>query len=147
MNNTEEFKLKETGKLLNTLRSIQDNLGYIPQKSINELCKSFNLSYAELYGFVTFYKDFRLEPKTYKHHIRVCQAESCQAKNVKDIVEYIKTTLNLNIGEHNEDFFLDSVYCLGNCPRSPSVMIDGIVYGDMNKEKFDNILTQLKRNI
>ena len=43
MNNTEEFKLKETGKLLNTLRSIQDNLGYIPQKSINELCKSFNL--------------------------------------------------------------------------------------------------------
>ncbi len=134
----------ETGKLLNILHSIQDNLGYIPQEAINDLCKSFNLSYAQLYGFITFYKDFRIQPTNAKHHIRVCQAESCQAKNVKTLTDYIKNKLNINIGEFNQDFFLDSVYCLGNCPRSPSIMVDGVVYGDMNIEKFDKLLNQLK---
>ncbi|OSS41628.1 NAD-dependent formate dehydrogenase gamma subunit [Desulfurella amilsii] len=144
MHNIEEPKSKKVGQLLNTLRSIQENLGHIPQASIHELCKSFNLSYAEMYGFIAFYKDFRLEPNISKHHIRLCQAESCQAKNVKTLTEYIKNKLNLNIGEHNKDFFLDSVYCLGNCPRSPSIMIDGLVYGDMGEEKFDEILNKLR---
>ena len=143
MQNTPETELNKAGQLLNTLRSIQENLGYIPQESVHELCKSFNLSYAEMYGFITFYKDFRLKPNASKHHIRLCQAESCQAKNVKALTEYIKNKLNLNIGEYNKDFFLDSVYCLGNCPRSPSIMIDGVIYGDMNKEKFDEILSKL----
>jgi formate dehydrogenase subunit gamma len=143
MQNTQELESNKAGQLLNTLRSIQENLGYIPQTSIHELCKSFNLSYAEMYGFITFYKDFRLEPNASKHHIRLCQAESCQAKNVKTLTEYIKNKLNLNIGEYNKDFLLDSVYCLGNCPRSPSIMIDGVIYGDMNKEKFDEILSKL----
>jgi formate dehydrogenase subunit gamma len=144
MQNTQELESNEAGKLLNTLRSIQENLGYIPQTSIYELCKSFNLSYAEMYGFITFYKDFRLEPNASKHYIRLCQAESCQAKNVKTLTEYIKNKLNLSIGEYNKDFLLDSVYCLGNCPRSPSIMIDGVIYGDMNKEKFDEILSKLE---
>ncbi len=147
MNEDELSKTGKAGKLLNILRSIQDDLSYIPQESIHDLCKSFNLSYAEMYGFITFYKDFHIQPKNSKHHIYVCQAESCQAKKVKILTEYIKSTLNLNIGEHNEDFFLDSVYCLGNCPRSPSVMIDGVVYGDMSKEKFNKLLHQLKKNI
>lgn len=147
MNKNETSHSNKTGKLLNILHSIQDNLGYIPQESIVELSKSFNLSYAEMYGFITFYKDFRIQHNNAKHHIRVCQAESCKANNSKILTDYIKSKLNLNIGEYNKDFFLDSVYCLGNCPRSPSVMIDGVVYGDMNKEKFDNILNQLKENV
>lgn len=137
----------KAGKLLNILHSIQDNLGYIPYESIVDLCKSFNLSYAEMYGFITFYKDFHIQHSNAKHHIRVCQAESCKANNVKTLTDYIKNTLKLNIGEYNKDFFLDSVYCLGNCPRSPSIMIDGVVYGDMNEEKFDKILNQLKENV
>lgn len=146
MHNSEKSELNNAGQLLNTLRSIQENLGYIPQASIHELCKSFNLSYAEMYGFITFYKDFRLEPNISKHHIRICQAESCQANNVKILTDYIKSKLNLDIGEHNKNFFLDSVYCLGNCPRSPSIMIDNVIYGDMSKEKFDEILNQLKED-
>lgn len=144
---SETSNANKAGKLLNILHSIQDNLGYIPYESIVDLCKSFNLSYAEMYGFITFYKDFRIQHSNAKHHIRVCQAESCKANDVKTLTDYIKNTLSLNIGEYNKDFFLDSVYCLGNCPRSPSIMIDGVVYGDMNEEKFDKILNQLKENV
>jgi len=55
MQNTQEIEPNKAGKLLNTLRSIQENLGYIPQTSIHELCKSFNLSYAQMYGFICSY--------------------------------------------------------------------------------------------
>lgn len=146
MNKLEEKDNQKIGQLLNMLHSIQDNLGYIPEESISKLCSSFDLSYAEIIGFITFYKDFKLKPTKSRHHIRICQAESCQARNVKPLTDYIKEKLKLEIGEYNDNFFLDSVFCLGNCVRSPSVMIDGKIYGDLDKGKFDSLLNDLKVN-
>ena len=55
--------------------------------------------------------------------------------------------LGVKFGETTADgqFSLEAVYCLGNCALSPAMMIDGDLYGCVDKERFDNIITDLDR--
>jgi formate dehydrogenase subunit gamma len=53
----------------------------------------------------------------------------------------------VKFGETTSDgqFSLEAVYCLGNCALSPAMMIDGDLYGCVDQDRFDNIITDLDR--
>jgi len=130
------------GNLLPVLHGIQDSLGYIPQEAVSDIAEALNLSLAEVHGVISFYHYFKNTPPG-KNTVRICRAESCQAKNGKALEKYAQKQLEIDWHETTSDgnFSLEPVYCLGLCACSPSMMVNNEVYGRVTPERFDEILT------
>jgi formate dehydrogenase subunit gamma len=134
---------QEPGALMPILRRIQDELGWVPPACVPEIAHALNLSRAEVHGVVSFYHDFRHTPPG-RNVVRVCRAESCQALGANALVEHIKDRLRVDLGATRADgaVTLEPVYCLGNCARSPAVVINGQVIGCVTPARFDEAVAQ-----
>ncbi|MEP7353875.1 MAG: NAD(P)H-dependent oxidoreductase subunit E [Acidobacteriota bacterium] len=76
------------------------------------------------------------------HILRVCRAENCQSKGSDALVEHVEKRFSAKLGETTADgrFTLYAIYCLGNCTKSPNVMLDGTVHGRMSPEAIDRLI-------
>jgi formate dehydrogenase subunit gamma len=134
----------EPGALLPVLHAIQDALGYVPEDAVPLIAEGLNLSRAEVHGVISFYHYFRTAPSG-RHVIYVCRAEACQAMNGRSLEAHAKDRLGVGLHGTTADhaFTLEPVYCLGNCACSPSVMVDGQVYGRVTPDRFDEIVREV----
>jgi formate dehydrogenase subunit gamma len=131
------------GALLPVLHAIQDALGYIPQAAVSVIADDLNQSRAEVHGMLTFYHYFRTEPAG-KHIVYLCRAEACQSMGARALEEQVKKRLGVDFHGTTADglFTLEPVYCLGNCGRAPSLMIDKTLHGRVDAERFEAALVQ-----
>jgi len=128
------------------LHELQDAFGCVDRRAIALVAEALNLSEAEVYGVLSFYKDFRNEPAGMAV-VRVCRAEACQAMGADALVAHATERLGVQLGETTPDggVTLEQVFCLGNCTLSPSVMIDEEVFGRVDSARFDRLVEGLKR--
>ncbi len=149
LNLTEDAK-DSPGSLFYILNGINKELGYIPEEAILQIAESLNISKAEVYGFLSFFRNYKTDDagSGVYHKIVACRSESCEASGSKQLLEHIKTSLNLDFGKYSPDgkYFLDYVYCFGHCAASPAVEVDGILYEKLNPEVFDKIIKTLDFN-
>lgn len=135
----------EPGALLPILHAVQDALGHVPPDAVQLIADGLNLSRAEVHGVISFYHYFRSEPAG-RHTIQICRAEACQAMNGAALEAHAQA--QLGVGFHgttaDRQFTIEPVYCLGNCACSPSVMVDGQVYGRVTPRRFDQIVTEIR---
>lgn len=105
-----------------------------------------NLSRAEVHGVVTFYHDFRDKPAG-RHVIKLCRAESCQARGSDALAERAQARLGVAFGDTTADgrVTLEPVYCLGLCSVSPSAMYDGKLIGRLDDKKLDALIAETDR--
>jgi formate dehydrogenase subunit gamma len=135
------------GALLEILHGVQAQLGYVPPEAVPVLAAELNLSRAEVHGVVSFYHFFR-QAAPGRHTVRVCQAESCQAMGAEQLTEHVKQALGVDFHDTTADgrFTLEPVYCLGNCACSPAVMRDGDIFGRVSPERFDELLSEWRKD-
>ena len=126
--------------LVQMLHEFIERFAWIPEEAIRQLAEELNLSRADVHGVVSFYHDFRTAPPG-KKIVRICQAEACQAMGSDDLTAHAEKALGLEMDTSNADLTLEPVYCLGNCACSPSIMVDGEVYGRVDPGRFDEILS------
>lgn len=140
-----EAFLEKPGALLPLMHAIQDDIGYVPEDSYPFISKAYNLSVAEIHGFVTFYHHFRTHPSG-ENVLQVCRAESCQSMGSESIESYCKEVLGIDYHQTTADgsITLEPVYCLGNCACSPAVMINEKVVGRVTIKKIDDIIKATK---
>ena len=133
-------------ELLEIFHDLQHELGYVPDQVLPVIANALNRSRAEIYGVLTFYHEFRRTPGG-RHNVKICRAEACQAMHTQTLCRHAEEKLGVKFGETTADgqFSLEAVYCLGNCALSPAMMIDGDLYGCVDKERFDNIISDLDR--
>jgi len=134
------------GALLPILHAIQNALGYIPVAAVPAIAHALNLSRAEVHGVISFYHYFRSQPGG-RHTIYVCRAEACQAMGARALEAHARRKLGIDFHEttNDEAFTLEPVYCLGNCACSPSLLIDGELYGRVDAERFDELLVEMQQ--
>src|SRR3972149_6185730 len=65
--------------LIPILQKVQGKLGYLPREAMLEIAVYLDLAPIEVYGVVTFYNQFRLNPPG-KHSIKVCLGTACHMK-------------------------------------------------------------------
>jgi formate dehydrogenase subunit gamma len=128
--------------LLQVLHAFLERFGWICEDAVRQLADELNLSRAEVHGVVSYYHDFRTTPPG-RHIIKVCAAEACQAMGSRALVAHAEQRLGLRINESSEQLTLEPVYCLGNCACSPAIMVDGLTYGRVTPERFDEIVDGL----
>lgn len=115
-----------TGAPIGALREVVATLGHITPSHMEAAAHVFNLSVAEVRGIVSFYADLRTQPQG-RRHIRLCQAEACQAVGARELTAAAQRRLGIALGETAADgsVSLEAVYCLGLCAAGPSAMVDG----------------------
>ena len=135
------------GALLPLMHAIQDDLGFVPEESYKLISKPYNLSVAEIHGFVTFYHHFRTHLPG-KNILQICRAESCQAMGSENLENYCQEKLGIDYHQTTKDnsITLEPVYCLGNCACSPAVMINEEVVGRVNETKIDQIIKEARES-
>ena len=135
------------GTLLVALQEIQDCEGYVPDEAIAPLSEALQVSVGDVRGVISFYRELRTTPPG-RHHVRVCRGESCAALCSHEIAESVEKHLGISSGatDAGGQFTYDTVHCLGNCALSPSVSIDGDVYGRATPERVVRRLEELARD-
>ena len=135
------------GALLPLMHAIQDALGFVPEESYKPISKAYNLSVAEIHGFVTFYHHFRTHLPG-KNILQICRAESCQAMGSEKLENYCQEKLGIDYHQTTKDnsITLEPVYCLGNCACSPAMMMNEEVIGRVTPEKIDQIIKEARES-
>jgi formate dehydrogenase subunit gamma len=133
------------GALLPILHEIQRKIGYIPLKTIDVIAQKLQQTPAEIHGVISFYHQFRTSQPG-EHKIQICRAEACQSRGSRDLEAHAKSHLAIDYRDTTEDkvFSLDSVYCLGNCATGPNVRINDELFGRVNNEKFEHLISTFK---
>ncbi len=119
----------EKTPLMMILSDIQNEYGYIPLEVQELVSEKTGISVAEIYGVVTFYSFFSLEPKG-KYVIGCCLGTACYVKGAQNVIDKFSELLGIQPGETSADglFTLDALRCIGACGIAPAVSINGKVY-------------------
>jgi NADH-quinone oxidoreductase subunit E/NADP-reducing hydrogenase subunit HndA len=131
----------QAGELINILHKTQEVFGYLPAEVQQVIAKELNISEAKVYGVVTFYAFFTMQPKG-KHKISVCMGTACYARGAEKIVDELKRELNINVGDITPDgkFSLDCLRCVGACGLAPVMLIGDKTYGRLEAKEIKGIL-------
>lgn len=115
--------------LMMILSDIQNEYGYIPLDVQQIVSDRTGISVAEIYGVVTFYSFFSLEPKG-KYVIGCCMGTACYVKGAQLVMDKFCELLNIEPGQTTDDgmFTIDALRCIGACGIAPAVTINGKVY-------------------
>ena len=141
---TEEIVLKYPKKkdmLIMILNEVQEKFGYIPSKAQTVISEYLSIPMAEIYGVITFYSRFTLNPKG-KYNISICLGTACYVKGSQKILDRAKERLKIEPGEVTKDgkFSIDEVRCVGACGLAPVFMVNDEVYGNATVKMFDEVI-------
>lgn len=127
--------------LIPLLQEIQAHYGYVPEEAVALIADAFGILSVEIYGVLTFYAQFYLEPRG-EHTIKVCQGTACYILGGRDILDHVSRRLDIVPEETTDDgfFTLETVACLGCCGMGPVVAVDGNLHGNMTVQGVDQIL-------
>ena len=120
---------QEKTPLMMILSAIQNEYGYIPLEVQEIVSAKTGISVAEIYGVVTFYSYFSLQPKG-KYVIGCCLGTACYVKGAQQIIDKFSEILGIAPGQTTADglFTLDALRCIGACGIAPAASINGKVY-------------------
>ena len=114
----------ENGALMPVLQEAQEIFGYLPVEVQKHIAAGLDIPYSEVYGVVTFYSQFLLNPKG-ANPIAVCLGTACYVKGSGLIYEKLQEILGIEGGGISADlkFSLDATRCIGACGLAPVMTI------------------------
>ncbi|MBR5152196.1 MAG: NAD(P)H-dependent oxidoreductase subunit E [Clostridia bacterium] len=131
----------QKGAVIPVLHEAQGIYGYLPIEVQEMISEGLNVPLAEIYGIVTFYAQFSLNPKG-KYQIGVCMGTACYVKGSGDLLNKIKEILGIEVGECTPDgkFSLDATRCIGACGLAPVLTVNEDVYGRLVVDDIPGII-------
>ena len=125
----------------------EENNGWLSTEAMDYVATLLNILPIEVYEVATFYSMYNLKPIG-KYLFEVCQTGPCMLNGSDHIIDYIKQTLNIGIGETTTDgmFTLKTVECLGACGYAPMMQFGKTYREHLTKERVDAIIEEC-RNI
>jgi NADH-quinone oxidoreductase subunit E/NADP-reducing hydrogenase subunit HndA len=136
----------EKTPLMMILSDIQNEYGYIPLDVQELISEKTGIPVAEIYGVVTFYSFFSLQPKG-KYVIGVCLGTACYVKGSQQVIDKFSEILDIKPGETSKDglFTLDALRCIGACGIAPAITINGKVYPKVAVNQVPGIVEEYRK--
>lgn len=134
----------QRGAIISILQELQDTYGYIPKPAMQRIAENTGVPASEIFGIVTFYAQFRLEPQG-ENVIKVCHGTACHLNGAEKVSESVCKCTGTKEGETSLDgrFTVESVACLGCCSLAPAIMINGEVHARLSHEKITKLVNEL----
>lgn len=129
------------GALMPVLHEAQKIFGALPLEVQKVISEKLKVPMAEIYGVVTFYSQFTLEPKG-DYLIGVCLGTACYVKGAQAIIDRIKREVKVEVGGTTVDgkFSLEATRCIGACGLAPVMTVNEDVYGRLKESEVPAIL-------
>ena len=129
------------GALITVLQNAQEIYGYLPIEVQKIIAEKMNIPLEEIYGVVTFYAQFSLNPKG-KYKISCCLGTACYVKGAGKIFDKLSNELGIKSGECTPDgkFSLEACRCIGACGLAPVLTVNEDVYGRLTEDEVEKIL-------
>lgn len=131
----------DKGTLIPALQEAQNIYGYLSKEVIERISCSLGIPVSQIYGVVTFYSQFHLNPRG-RNIIRVCQGTACHVRGGKAILKAVEDKLGVHAGETTPDlrFTIETVACIGACGLAPVMMVNDDTHGRLTPEHVIEIL-------
>ncbi len=137
---------KQKSALLPILHLAQAEFdGWLSPEVMDYVASILSIQKIEVYEVASFYSMYNLKPVG-NCLLEVCRTSSCWLRGANEIVEHIEKKLGIKEGETTADgmFTLKTVECLGSCGTAPMMMCGAQFHENLNFQKVDLILDQLK---
>ncbi len=130
-------------ELINVLHEVQHHLGYLPEEVQYVIARELKISVAKVYGVVTFYSFFTMQPKG-KYEVSICMGTACYVRGGELLVEEFKRRLKVDIGQTTDDglFSLTAVRCVGACGLAPVISVGDKIYGNVTTQQVRRIIDE-----
>lgn len=130
--------------ILPVLHLVQKEWGYVSLDGLKLVAEMLEMPAARAAGVMSFYPMFHKAPVG-KYLVQVCSTLSCALCGAREIVDYLREKLQIEVGETTEDgkFTLEKVECIAACEGGPSIRINDILYRHASREKIDEIFDGL----
>lgn len=131
------------GALMPVLQEAQQIYGYLPIEVQIMIAEGMGVSLSEVYGVVTFYSQFSLNPKG-QYPIGVCLGTACYVKGAQAILDRIQRKLGIEVGGVTPDgrFSLEATRCVGACGLAPVFTVGDDVYGKLSPDEAEAVLAK-----
>jgi NADH-quinone oxidoreductase subunit E len=126
---------------LDALKIVQRRHGWVSNEGLRDVAEILAMTVDEVDNVATFYNLIFREPVG-EHVILMCDSITCWMLGYEDLRAHVKERLGIGLGETTPDgrFTLLPIVCLGTCDHAPAMMIDEVLYRDLDKNKLDEIL-------
>ncbi len=130
---------------LQQLKHVMHENRVITRDDVAKIARSSGQPEAAVWGVATYYGDLATERRG-RVRVKVCKGTSCHATCNDASASWFEEALGLKVGETSDDgaISLEAVYCLGFCNASPTVEIEGRIYGELTPEKAKTLAEELK---
>ncbi len=129
--------------LLVALKTMQDELGHLPESVIQDLSREFGVPVSDVYGVATFYSFLSTRPRG-KNIIRICKSMPCYLKKYGTVVDAIARELGIKPGETTPDgrFSFELTNCIGLCDQAPAMLINNDAHVNLTPDKIARVLNR-----
>ena len=132
----------DRGALMPILQGAQDIYGYLPMEVQAIVSERMGIPLEEIYGIVTFYSQFYLEPKG-KYKIMNCLGTACYVRGAGAILGRMKDRLGIEeCCTPDGKYSLEACRCIGACGLAPVLMVNDNVHGRLTVDDVDTILAK-----
>ena len=123
----------------------RQNQNWIPLAAMKYIAKFLDMPYIKVYEVATFYSMYNLSPVG-KYFFQICTTTPCMIRGAYDIVNTCKEKISNVEHQLSEDKTCSwtEVECLGACINAPMIQINDDYYEDLNTEKTEKIINQIK---
>ena len=131
--------------LIPLLHLAQEQEGWITKPAMEQIAELTNTTSVEVLGTGTFYEMFKFHPVG-SYLVKVCTNISCQLLGADELLEHIKTVLDVEEGEITEDglFTFEEAECVAACTEAPCFTVNYRYFHRATKELFDEVSVDLK---
>ncbi|MEO6547267.1 MAG: NAD(P)H-dependent oxidoreductase subunit E [Ferruginibacter sp.] len=137
---------KHKSALLPVLHIAQQEFGgWLDTPVMDYVATLLSIEPIEVYEVASFYSMYNLKPVG-KYMFEVCQTGPCMINGSDDIIDYIKSKLNIGVGETTSDglFTLKTVECLGACGYAPMMQLGKTYREHLTRQKVDAIIEECR---
>ena len=96
----------EKDRLIGILNDVQEKYGYIPKQAQLTISEHLNIPMAEIYGVITFYSRFTLQPKG-KYNISICLGTACFVKGSQSLLDRAKERLGMQKLDNSQKVYVN----------------------------------------
>lgn len=140
-----ERHLKDTSRLLDIIRDIQDQAGCVSDEAIALVASAMGLSRVDVEGVVTFYHFFSKTPVG-KYSVYLNNNPVSVMKGRAAVAKAFEAEAGCPFGGTTTDGFIGlfSTSCIGMNDQEPAAIINNVVFTGLTAEKVKDIVAGMK---
>ncbi|PAU55264.1 NADH-quinone oxidoreductase subunit E [Pseudomonas sp. PIC25] len=126
---------------IEALKIVQQQRGWVPDGAIPAVAEVLGIPASDVEGVATFYSQIFRQPVG-RHIIRLCDSMVCYINGHETIQAALEKELGIGLGQTTPDgrFTLLPVCCLGNCDKSPTLMVDDDTHSHLDTAAIARLL-------